>query len=539
MAVLPRAILVALLAALPFAGCLGAGSSKSFDPIPAPAWSAGNTWTLDSTESMSASGFGEDEGGEERTTSIVLRVFNTTEPFQGEPAYFVDVDGSDPEVENPFIEGSMLAYSQDDLRLLGRGADSLYPEAVPLTSPHGGFHDGYSPVDEASYVDPCEGRGRIEAVDESDMFPTPAFPLAAHDSRRGTWRPGHEDGPSFDYVMRVEGREGVNVPAGHFDAIHMSFDMLTTDDGSEEAFGSFRVHGDYWYAPEVRYYARMMLTATMSQGFAESGPGAFTFVSDVQLTSYDLATEAATPAPIAFEPGGADYRAYEIVSDVNVPGNVGEGPVEVRFALTDATPSRYDSVVRSSPAFPPAVPYDAEAAEVHWTLRSMYGTPFAVGTGPVFAHTFDRPGRFSIQADVRPRTCGALAPSSAYGGLYHNWEKTWDVIVEPAAQRSLGLGTFPFELYPSDSSIKWTNEGLGIDGGYATITDPYGREYRTGNGDKIHQKLPASTGDWRLDWHPTGPQTYLGSDLPPVGDEIRLTLRLDYSSEYPMYGPYY
>lgn len=516
---------------LPLSGCLGGGSAKGFDAVAAPKWSAGHSWTYRLSQSVSESVGRVQPTTEGQETSLVLTVINTTEPLEGEPAYYVSAEHEGGEyLDHPFFDGSLLAYAQSNLNVIARGHDSPLL-AVPQSMPVDGS------LSEPQSGDPCEGRPRIDKVDAEETLPAPAFPLASDGTERGTWG-AVGDGFAFDYVLRVEGMKTVEVLAGDFEAVHVSLDMSPSAAVSEDTFTAFRVHADYWYSPLVENFVRIDLTASAAGGLGEER-GTFRFESRAEVADFDLAIMDESPAPVLNAPHTQELGGLRIVSDVRLDQNVATEPLVARFAL-EATPgdAYYGGPIESVGTFGEP-PYDPATHSVYWRVsgptrfHGPVGYSVTTRQSETLQYTFHAAGHYSISAEVRPLVCGQPWLGSAYGTATPYWEKTWTVEIDPGPAHTIHLDDFHIEAYPSSTKLTWTKAGdaTPLDGGHVRLTDPYQRTHRTSNGDaNILRSLP---GDWKIDWEAYGFETgFDGVATPVVGDDVRVTLRIDYDSPY-------
>lgn len=521
----------ALVAFVPLSGCFD-GSAKAFDVIAAPVWSAGHTWTYEVTSSSSGS-YGEDdyveEIDEESSDRVVLSVFNTTEPLDGEAVYYAQVESEDSYVDHPFFSSQIVAYSQSTLAVTGTGYDyhTIYAEPEIAYSRVGG------PYPDSTYDDPCANRGRINADDEHDSLPVGQFPLSKG-TVRGQWSPSGEDDFAFDYVLRVEGMEAIETKAGRFEAVPIIVDMTPTIlGGANQDFTAFRIHGEYWYAPAVEQYVRMDLTATASGGFAGER-GSFHYTSNAELLDYDLAQSLGRPAPFAVSNAPVPYVPMQIVTDQTFPQNAAEGPIKAKFALAAGQSSGYmymDDNELPIVAFPPTVPYDAANYTVSWRIHSSDYSDgeYATGEGDVFEYEFPTAGRFSIQAYLNPRVCGAGHQSTYYGTITNYWEKEWTVNVEPGLAHTIPVDHFPVSAFPAQTLLEWTVGERELDRGNVIFTNPFGESMTATEGDGNAFFV---SGDWKLDWDAYGaPSPTTGT--PVIGDDVTIRLRLDYDYELP------
>jgi hypothetical protein len=516
----PWSAAVALLLVLPVSGCLGSGTGKAFDSVAVPVWSAGHSWTYQVGQSSSEPGDGGSGAQtESHETRVTQTVFNTTEPLEGSPVYYVRTSTDDGKfVDDPFLAGGIIAYEQSDLRVVGHGWDdgTSAPHAVPVS--HG---SGDLPPPPA---DPCEGRGHIEPTSDDVSFPGPAFPLRAGSTDRGTWGEGGDEGPRFDYVLRVEGVETIEVPAGTFDAIHVSVDMSPAlGDGTQE-FLSFHVRGDSWYAPAVENYVRTEFVASATSGFT-GRMESYSFESHTALASYVLGEVPESPAPAAYGAYPAMMPSYEIVSDIRLPQNVADGPVTARFALAKSE-GQPGVGVRSVEAFPPPLPFDGDKYTVYWRVTPGDFVQMSAGTGLVYERVFDRAGTFAVFADVRPLDCGLPAAGTAVTRGSNYWERSWSVAVDAGLPRQITIDTFPVESMATTATLAWSTKGTGLDEGYATLTDPQGHAHKGSQGTS--NPVWYGPGTWRIEWQAQGKELAYGTATPVVGDDVTLRLRIDY-----------
>lgn len=529
MALRPSILLVAFgFASTAFAGCLvGGGDGKGFDSISVPSWSAGYAWTYATEERFSSSG-GSDFGDGDRSNKghVSFEVFNTAEPLAGEAVYYLKSTGK---LDHPLWGSDIFALTQDDLALAGTGSELMHLMAVPAY-PHG---DGVYTDD---YEDPCAARGTIDPTSPEEAFPAPDFPLEQGRNVRGMWSmDGDDDGFGLQWVMRTHGLRSVTVPAGRFDAVLVTLDMtpgmLLRD--QESMGGDFKIHAEYWYAPAVKYFAKMSITATVAD---IEEMGSYEFRSVAELSEFDLTSAPATPAPFA-QTNMPKTNRVEVVSDTTFPVNLADGPVQAKFGLADGgADAHYQYRLEKAQGVPATSPLDPKEQEVVWSILQN-GREVLRSVGPTVDVKLDEIGGYSIAADIRPVVCGVAWRSMLRPSADTTWSKTYTRHFDPGVADLIKLESLPTQDDTLDATVSWTMTApmsSYLSGGSPRFVDPSGTAHQLG-GDTSGATFQLAPGAWTLAWQEEGPTVYALSAPVTAGGDLSLTLTL----QRPFSPPYY
>lgn len=534
-------------AAVVFSGCVlptGGGSVKEFDPIEVPAWETGYSWTYRATRSFHASGTydGRSESqSESDTQDVTLRVFNTTQPVFDEAVYYVR---SSQELYHPFLRGTVQALTQSDLALAAYG---YMPDIVALSSaeptPASSGAVAYSqPMVVRGPIGPCSGVPPLTYVPDDARFPLLDFPLDDGQSFSGRFSAEPGDPFTLRYVSRVRGLVDVTVPAGTFPAVYVTQTMeadLPPEFGGERSGFDVRLRAEHWYSPDVRYLAKSLITFTGSMPDFDGGASSsIRMVMNLELVSFDLTVGPDEPAPpvqeyesyadVYFEPA-----PYRIVTDTMFPINVAEGSATARFALQ---PYGNDGRFHESPGaievvgeLPPAPDFNHSSHHVVWTVTNWGsgGSPSPASEGDVLTFEFDRGGVYEIHAEIQPIQCGGYWLGSAHATVAAFWEKTFQIPIDAGLPRVLQVGKFPVEPGASSGFASWSFQpavATNLDRGHPLFYAPDGRvQSRSAGNVRQIEFSPHPPGGWSLGWD---------TETVTVGDDVRLTLRINYDHGY-------
>ena len=517
---------------LTLAGCLqgGANTAKAIDPLLAPSWEPGYMWTYDvlstSHEGVVDQGRMDGDTDRERAT-VTMTVFNTTTPLQGEDVYYVRMSES---IDHPLFQGNVQALTRSGLEVAGSAWTSNYvnvPKAVPVSA----HLDAPYPYPEP--YDPCAGVIMLHPTPPEARFPVLQFPLDDGATRTGDISDGDDDFFFFHYTSRVHGLVEVTVPAGTFKAVYATVDLVPELSAEAREYGgfSFRAKAEYWYSPDAQNLVKSLFTMN-GQG-RQPGQGSaysFGFTSTMGLRSFDLTAGPDAPAPVVQEESSRyePQRSWAIVSDVEFPVNLADGPRAVTFGLRDTGALRPDFPHVPEFANPlPASGVDASTHRIYWRVWNDYESwRWDEGFGETFTYNFSDGGGYRIQADVQPLECGGSWLGGAQAPLPTYWQKQFKLPMDAGLPGTFEVTKFPVVLGASEGVVSWTMTpafGASIDRGRPVAVDPGGRTYPVGSA-AASGTGPVNAfmaGSWHLRWETTSPT---------VGDDVTLDLRIDYGT---------
>lgn len=511
------------------AGCVQGNTAKAIDPTAAPVWEAGYTWTYDviSSSHESVVESGRVDGDTDRNREVVtVTVFNTTTTLLGEDVYYVRLSQS---VDHPLFEGTIQALTKDSLSIAGRAWNDHYAKPAP-PRPVAVSDDLTYAVPPEPY-NPCDGVVTIYPTPPEERFPALRFPLDDGNTWTDEILEPEDDFVSFHYTGRTHGLVEVTVPAGTFSAIYATVDLVPVLPDEAEQYGEFkfRAKAEYWYSPDAQNLVKSLVSFS-GQASMRGEPQSFQFgyTSTMSLRSYNLEAGPDEPAPMVQE-DGARYeptRGWEIVADKPVPLNVADGPRPVTFALaaSDHGPPRYDGQPRVATPLPSSG-LDPEAHRIYWRLLPDYESwNFVDGFGDTFTYNFTDGGAYRIEANVQPLKCGGSWLGSAQTSVATFWEKTYKVAMDLGLPRTVEVGRFPVVQGAREGKVAWTMTPASVtllDNGRPILYEPSGRTVAPAGASTSGSFpfTPYATGSWRLVWE---------SSRPTVGDDVSLTLRVEY-----------
>ena len=506
---------MALLTSLAVAGCTFPGGEvgKSFDPLDAPVWEPGYSWTYDVVASSQMSGFdrgGLGSDGDSQRGKVTMTVINTTKEVRGEPVYVVSLgDGFD----HPLFEGDTQALTKRGLELTAVGFNHDY--AMPGSS------------------DPCRDASPLQPVEDTQRIPTVRFPLDDGKSWSGSL--GLEDDFGMQYTMLVHGLVDVDTPAGTFKAVYVTTDFQPGDfqDGGPEEMGmyDFSLRSEQWYSPDARYLVKHVFSASAST--SEGGERyQFAYRTTAVLADYSLDVQPEQEAPEIVERMEAQpvpYMPSRIVSDTEFPVNVADGPVTARLTLEEMNMRVFgnDDLIAYSSELEPLA-YDNETHEIAWTITTYSDgyTEETRKTGDILELNLTRGGDYNVRAAVEPKKCGSYIVSDAYGRASAYWSKTFEFETGTGdLPQTLDIADVPIEAGAYEALVSWVREpvaGYSPDEASVVIHGPDGQmqSYRATppRGQTQFGAYPAGT--HALSWQTTG--------LPSVGETIELTVTVTY-----------
>lgn len=530
MAMVRLALLVgAVVLAMALSGCTVTSSVKlgrPFDPIAAPVWKAGYTWSYDVTTSFRASGFGEGFGDESFSEAdrqrVTLTVFNTSAPVDGEDVYYVRAD--EPLESNPLFSGSVWAYSQGQLEELANAwIDSVAkPMAVQydIAYPH-----AYSPRPE---YDPCDGLQplyRKPLAERSSLFRFPLDDGAAHEGVMNS------DGLEFAFKSRLNGLVDVKVPAGTYKAVYITTDFEPDLPAEAEGYGlniQFRV--ETWYSPEIRYLAKTYIRAQGSIEGSRTGDG-FQFSFNMELRDVVLTEQPEQPAPpiidgIVSTPAIPSFRIARTDGDPNIAN----GTFETTFSLKPSKPGYhmdyFGEGMETVGEHAPLDWIDHTTHQVRWLLTKDYEYDSVEESfGDTFTHGFKDGGRWRVEAQIVPLKCGLPSLGSQVAAFATYYEKTFTVNQDAGPGATRSVGTFEVGDGPIEGVLTWTHQpavGSGYNPGRPSVRSPSGMSLGPSNPSaSTHRFYPDDDGTWTLQWIQDGLT---------LGDDARVKVRIDYGA---------
>lgn len=515
---------VLALASVTFAGCLeGDSQAQDFDPVAAPEWVAGQSWTYE----VSASGFLPFEGSIDDSTEVTVRVLNTEQAFDGQPVYYVR---SDEILPHPLMFSEPLqVLRQGDLSLVAseyvNHAISAPPPAPVISewSTSGG-------AGAWSWASPC--KAALRPVAEAAQVQVAPFPLVHGKTWSGSFGDGELD--AFQFFGTIGGMERVETTAGSFDAVRLTYTYRLSPEAqahlAEDEEIEFRF--EQWYAPAIGFFAKSEAT------FTYSAPGGkVSLSSTVDLVSYEAGDGAQESVPAVRERAQAP-AAVSLHSSIGGAFNVADGPVTATLRLVDGAWADLDEEAEPTQETVPLADVDLDAYKVRWSVQSLVdgGHHLEFAPDPRSAElTLGEPGWYDVSARLEPVYCGDPQGGSGHQSLEAFWEKTYLVEVEAGLGQQYELDTVHINEGASMATFAWQLERAlpavyndePMDDGEPVVYGPGGESWDIDAGENEATFDPHAHGDYALKWQALGPAQSLG---PVAGDDVTVTLRVNYAS---------
>lgn len=495
------------------AACLEEGTSyaQAFEPVEAPAWSPGHTWTYEIQsryESVRTLGDSTESSEYSNADHVTLTVTNASAPIDGEPAYYVQV--SPPQYLPLFARGQLQAVSAKDLSLL---AFSDNYHVAYAESPEYYVDDhAMPPID-------CDPSVVLQRTEET--FSLLSFPLDA----KKKWT-GDVDGQDLmsgfggQMEASVQGLHEVSTGAGFFQAVHVVALLSdpTASSYGPSGTGHLRVEADY--SAEVEQVARLEITRS-NRGYE----GHETTTQILTLESYALEQVPPEPAPAVRDPAQPmPSTSWRIVTDRPAPFNAADGPVTARFTIVEQEPDccySYDGSIESVTEFPQQPQVDPAQYGIVWRIWGGPGEE-EIFEGPVLEYTFTTPAMYQINAEIRPTKCDGYWTSGAYGALPVDWVSLSHIDPPEGTRKVVDVLEVPIGAYGAPAVISASTPAV-TDPGRLILVDPLGRRYEFGQPGYANDFYFDIPGTWKLQWD-TGTLS--------LGDEADIQLAIVHSGHY-------
>lgn len=488
--------------------CLEQG--RPFEAVAAPQWHPGYTWTY-SSEVQTNGAMGQDgaEAHQRATASLTLSVINTTTPYHDEAVYYLVASGTAREgADHPLVHGDVTALRQSDLQVAAAGWTMLYAVAEPT-----------EPGDLASAIAECEAPATLEPVEPAERFPQPRFPIQADDEWSGFIG---EDGERISYTVKTLGWETISTAAGSFRAV-----KVVAEFEESEADGDFRFLGgrsETWYAPDVRNWVQSTVEVA-----AEFEGQPLTFSSNIELREFSLEPGPASPAPIPRDEAAARSIQFSLYTTDALPLDLSSGPVTLDLAAGPSLDVAQPTLTTVT-QFPPLELPDDVA--VTWTLRDAQYNAVDRAQGAQVSFPIDRPGSYAVEALLSSEPCAAFQSyQTAFAEIPTFWSRTWEVEIDPGTPATIDVDDFYVGLGVHSSTVDWEfqrEHPPAADGGKPILRAPDGRDVQvreTGRGFEFDLFPP---GQWHLSWVPEGEELLVMDSPILVGDDVTVTLAVQY-----------